>query len=77
MTAQNLADRPNRIIKLNERQEYKFEDNFVKTSVYEWYNFVPKFLCIEFNPFKKIANVYFLIVSAMQVSSSLSLLACN
>jgi Phospholipid-translocating ATPase N-terminal len=77
MTADDLAERPNRIIKLNEEQDYLFEDNFVKTSVYEWYTFLPLFLAYEFNPLHKIANVYFLFIAAAQVSNNRFLCSCT
>lgn len=47
-------------------QHYSFKNNSIKTSKYEWWNFLPKFLLEEFNPRQKIANCYFLVVSAMQ-----------
>lgn len=41
-----------------------------QTSKYELWSFMPKFLAMEFHPRKKIANVYFLIVSCMQARKS-------
>ena len=38
-----------------------------QTSKYEVWSFMPKFLAMEFHPRKKVANLYFLIVSCMQV----------
>lgn len=43
--------------------------NMVRTSKYEYYNFLPKFLWEEFNPAAKIANVYFLFIAVLQVSA--------
>jgi magnesium-transporting ATPase (P-type) len=63
----DLQTKPNRLISIGSgEQEYLFRNNFVKTSKYEWYNFFPKFLMEEFNPNYKIANCYFLLVSALQ-----------
>ncbi|CAN0218022.1 unnamed protein product, partial [Phaeothamnion confervicola] len=47
-----------------------FRGNFVKTSKYEFHNFLYKFLWEEFNPRYKIANVYFLFIAVLQVSGS-------
>jgi phospholipid-transporting ATPase len=66
-TAAEIAQLPNKQVYLNDEQEYSFCDNFVKTSKYEWFNFLPKFLFEEFNPALKPANVYFLIISFLQV----------
>lgn len=48
-------------------QETEFVPNMVRTSKYEYYNFLPKFLWEEFNPSTKIANVYFLFIAVLQV----------
>ena len=61
-----------RIVKVSQDQVQSFKNNFVKTSKYEIYNFIPKFLLEEFNPKTKFANVYFLIISAMQCVPSIS-----
>ena len=66
-TEDEIAALPNRQVTLNDDQEFSFCNNFVKTSKYEWYNFLPKFLFEEFNPALKPANVYFLIISFLQV----------
>lgn len=71
-TAEDLQDKPNRIITVGGEQQYHFRDNFVKTSKYEWYNFPPKFLFEEFDPRTKIANCYFLLVSALQCIPAIS-----
>lgn len=71
-TDQDLKDRPVRHVKINADQAYHFHCNMVKTSKYEWYNFLPKFLLEEFNPKTKIANCYFLIISALQCIPAIS-----
>ncbi|CAN0038698.1 unnamed protein product [Pylaiella littoralis] len=63
---EDVRERPTRIVQVNKPQEYTFCDNFIKTSKYEVWSFMPKFLAMEFHPRKKIANLYFLIVSLMQ-----------
>ncbi|CAM9262124.1 unnamed protein product, partial [Hapterophycus canaliculatus] len=65
-TIEDMRERPTRIVQINKPQEYAFCDNFIKTSKYEVWSFMPKFLAMEFHPRKKIANLYFLIVSSMQ-----------
>ena len=57
---------PEREIKIGMDQEFYFRDNFVKTSKYEAWNFVPKFLLEEFNPKTKLANCYFLMIACFQ-----------
>lgn len=63
---EDIAALPNRVVKVGEEQDHYFSDNFVKTSKYEVYNFLPRFLMEEFNPKQKMANVYFLIVACLQ-----------
>lgn len=65
-TEDDLKDCPSRIINIGRAQDYIFPNNFVKTSKYEVYNFLPKFLLEEFNPKSKIANCYFLILAVLQ-----------
>jgi hypothetical protein len=55
-TEVDLQAKPSRIISVGEEQDYLFKNNFVKTSKYEIYNFLFKFLFEEFNPKTKIAN---------------------
>ncbi|CEL98109.1 unnamed protein product [Vitrella brassicaformis CCMP3155] len=43
--------------------------NFIKTSKYEWWNFVPKSL---FHLFRQIANFYFLIIAILQTIPDIS-----
>jgi Phospholipid-translocating ATPase N-terminal len=69
---EELEARPNRVININSEQDYEFCSNFVKTSKYEPYSFLPLFLWEEFNPRTKIANVYFLFIAALQVIPSIT-----
>ena len=46
----DLEVKPKRIIKIGCDQLFYFNGNVVKTSKYEVYNFLPKFLLEEFNP---------------------------
>ena len=55
-----------RHVAIGEPQTFSFVNNFVKTSKYETYNFLPKFLMEEFNPHTKTANCYFLLISCLQ-----------
>ncbi len=61
-----ISERAQREISVGGEQRFHFRDNFVKTSKYELYNFLPKFLLEEFNPRTKVANCYFLAISGMQ-----------
>ncbi len=67
-TAEDLELKPKRIIKIGSPtdQDYHFCNNSIKTSKYEPWNFLPKFLLEEFNPHTKVANCYFLLISGMQ-----------
>jgi Phospholipid-translocating ATPase N-terminal len=69
---EELEARPNRVININSEQDYEFCSNFVKTSKYEPYSFLPLFLWEEFNPRAKIANVYFLFIAGLQVIPSIT-----
>jgi Phospholipid-translocating ATPase N-terminal len=69
---EELEARPNRVININSEQDYEFCSNFVKTSKYEPYSFLPLFLWEEFNPRTKIANVYFLFIAGLQVIPSIT-----
>lgn len=69
---QDLAVFPKRCITVGRVQQYDFHSNFVKTSKYEVYNFLPKFLMEEFNPKTKIANCYFGVIGAMQCIPAIS-----
>jgi magnesium-transporting ATPase (P-type) len=68
----DLKERPNRLINIGRAQDYLFPTNFVKTSKYEWYNFLPKFFLEEFNPKYKIANCYFLLIAILQCIPAIS-----
>lgn len=63
---EDFEEKPNRIVSVGDTQSYAFKSNFVKTSKYEIYNFLPKFLMEEFNPNTKIANCYFLTIAILQ-----------
>eukprot|EP01038_Epipyxis_sp_PR26KG_P007375 gene7375-10046_t len=63
---EDILDRPKRLIRIGGSQQFSFCSNFVKTSKYEVYNFLPKFILEEFNPTTKIANFYFLLICALQ-----------
>ena len=72
-TDKDIEMKPLRIIHLGANfhgiknsQEYQFCSNFIKTSKYEIWSFMPLFLLEEFNPTKKIANCYFLVIAGMQ-----------
>ncbi len=71
-TEEDLLENPKRIINIGKEQTYHFKSNFVKTSKYEIYDFVPKFLLEEFNPRTKIANCYFLAISVLQCIPQIS-----
>lgn len=64
---------PHRVIKVGGgQQEYSFRSNLVTTTQYTLGNFVPKFLWEEFNPRTKIANFYFLFLTALQCIPQIS-----
>lgn len=69
---EDLNERPSRIIKIGGEQVFSFRNNFVKTSKYELWDFPGKFLLEEFNPYTKVANCYFLMISAMQCIPQIS-----
>jgi len=71
-TEEDLRERQSRVIAIGEEQQFSFRDNFVKTSKYEIWNFLPKFLLEEFNPRTKIANCYFLLISCLQCVREIS-----
>ena len=61
-----------RVVKTNDsetNQTQGFDSNFVRTNKYTSYNFIPKNL---FEQFQRIANVYFLIISLLQIFTDLS-----
>lgn len=51
------------------KKKYKYPNNFVKTSKYTWYNFLPKSLILQF---MRYANIYFLMIMILQCISILS-----
>jgi len=67
-TEPEIKEKPLRYVMVgtDSEQEWAFCDNRVKTSKYEVYTFFPKFLIEEFNPRTKVANVYFLVIAALQ-----------
>lgn len=69
---EDLLERPKRIVRIGGPQIFSFCTNFVKTSKYEMWNFLPKFLLEEFNPKTKVANCYFLLISGLQCIPSIS-----
>lgn len=71
-SADAIAARPKRIISIGKTQEFSFCSNFVKTSKYELWDFLPKFLMEEFNPKTKVANCYFLMISGLQCIPAIS-----
>ena len=71
-SAEDLRERPSRVIGIGTPQQFYFCDNFVKTSKYEIWNFLPKFLFEEFNPKTTLANIYFLVISCLQCVRAIS-----
>jgi magnesium-transporting ATPase (P-type) len=65
-TTENISKKPSRIIYFNDEQKYWFCSNVIVTHKYEWYSFLPLFLLEEFNPFTKLAHIYFLFISILQ-----------
>lgn len=65
-TPEDLLAKPLRVINIGKEQDYIFPTNFVKTSKYEWFDFLPRFLMEEFNPKTKVANCYFLLIATLQ-----------
>ena len=53
-------------------QPVKYCDNIVRTYHYTKLTFLPLFFLEEFNPNTKIANCYFLVISAMQTIQPIS-----
>jgi phospholipid-translocating ATPase/phospholipid-transporting ATPase len=68
----DLKASPQREIHVGTSQAYSFSKNFVKTSKYELWNFLPKFLIETFNPRSKIANCYFLLIAICQCIPAIS-----
>lgn len=51
------------------KKKYKTNNNFIRTSKYTWYDFLPLSILYQF---KRIANVYFLLIAIIQSISILS-----
>lgn len=68
----DVAERPTRILNIGGEQDFEFCNNFVKTSKYEVWDFPGKFLMEEFDPTTKVANCYFLMISALQCVPDIS-----
>ena len=66
-TQADLDAKPNRVVHFAKEQPFHYCSNSIKTSKYEWYNFLPKFLMEEFNPRTKFANCYFLLIAGLQI----------
>jgi len=71
-TERDLLERPKRVVNVGKEQGFSFCSNFVKTSKYDLWNFLPKFLLEEFNPKTKVANCYFLMISGLQCIPAIS-----
>lgn len=59
-----------RVLKANDRtfnSQFKYADNYIKTSKYNVVTFIPKNL---FEQFQRLANFYFLILMILQVIST-------
>lgn len=69
---ENAKEDDHRIVVANGRERnatLNFCSNFVTTSRYTWFTFIPKFFC---ETFRKVANAYFLLVSFLQSIPSIS-----
>jgi magnesium-transporting ATPase (P-type) len=71
-TTHDVELKPKRLINIGTYQDYSFCNNSIKTSKYELWNFLGKFLLEEFNPKTKIANCYFLLIASMQCIPQIS-----
>ena len=68
----DLQERPRRVITIGGPQQWAFRSNFVVTSKYTPWTFLPLFLLEEFNPRTKVANCYFLLIAMLQCVPSIS-----
>ena len=59
-----------RIVIQGDKKANKFSDNKIRTTKYTWYNFICKNLMIQFS---KAPNVYFLIITFMQMIEEISI----
>jgi len=71
-TPEELAFRPVRHIEVGNPQTFAYCNNFITSSHYEFWNFLPKFLLEEFDPRVKIANVYFIGIALLQMVPAVS-----
>ena len=71
-TEEDIAERPTRKIKIGTEQDFAFCNNFVKTSKYEVWDFLGKFMLEEFDPSTKVANCYFLMIAGLQCIPAIS-----
>ena len=73
-TPEDIDANPKRMITVGvtAEQDFRFNGNSVKTSKYELWNFIPKFLLEEFNPYTKFANCYFLLIAGLQCIKTIS-----
>jgi len=69
---EELALRPVRHIEVGNPQTFAYSNNFIKSSHYQLWNFLPKFLLEEFDPRVKIANAYFIGIALLQMVPSIS-----
>ncbi|KAF7459007.1 P-type ATPase [Cryptosporidium felis] len=58
-----------RLVVINNRQVRNFSGNFIRTSRYTAWNFIPKYI---FEQFCRPVNFYFLVISVLQVFPSIS-----
>ena len=60
------ADSVNRTFYINDNTRnavFDYPDNYISTTKYHWYNFLPLALFLQFT---RVANVYFLIIAVLQ-----------
>lgn len=71
-TNKELADRPVRYVEVGNPQKYLYRSNYISTAQYGKYDFLPRFLLKEFNPYHNPANTYFLFIAILQCIPSIS-----
>jgi len=71
-TEEEKALLPWRKVEVGRDQNYEYINNGIKTSKYEPWNFVFLFLLEEFNPYTKVANLYFLCIACLQMVKPIS-----
>ncbi len=72
-SADELAARPVRHIDIGYPQSYAYPNNFVRSARFNIINFLPLFMLDFFNPNLKIANVYFIVIAAIQCIPQISI----